>query len=77
MFLNALKMIVAPVVFFSPVSCVSQFGSISEIGKIGIKIMALYMITTVIAIFIGFGLSTVFKRGIPGAGLAFMLFIYI
>lgn len=65
MFLNALKMIVAPVVFFSLVSCVSQFGSISEIGKIGIKIMALYMLTTVIAIFIGFGIYNVFKPGTP------------
>ena len=65
MFLNALKMIVAPVVFFSIVSCVSQFGSISDIGRIGVKVMALYLLTTVIAIFIGFGIYDIFKPGDP------------
>ena len=32
MFLNALKMIVGPVVFFSIVTCLSQFDSIQDLG---------------------------------------------
>lgn len=35
MYLNALKMVVAPVVFFSIVSCIMQFSDMSELGRIG------------------------------------------
>ena len=61
MFMNALKMVVAPVVFFSIISAVGQFSSLSEVGKIGGKVIGLYLLTTVIAsafgIFIGFFLT--------------------
>ena len=35
MFMNGLKMVVAPVVFFSIISAVGQFGNLSDMGKIG------------------------------------------
>ena len=50
MFLNALKMVVGPVVFFSIVSCISQFGDLKEVGRIGGKIMSFYVLTTILAI---------------------------
>lgn len=49
MFLNALKMVVAPVVFFSILSCVSQFSNLADFGKTGGKVMGFYMFTTVVA----------------------------
>ena len=55
MFMNALKMIVAPVVFFSIVSCIGQFSDLSEMGKIGGKTIALYLFTTLIATLVGTG----------------------
>lgn len=65
MFLNALKMVVGPVVFFSIVSCVSQFGSLTELGKMGAKVFGLYLFTTVLAIGLGFGVFQVFQPGDP------------
>ncbi|MCR5346142.1 MAG: cation:dicarboxylase symporter family transporter [Fretibacterium sp.] len=53
MFLNALKMVVAPVVFFSITSCIAQFDSFSEMGKVGLKVLLFYFLTTFAAITIG------------------------
>lgn len=53
MYLNALKMVVAPVVFFSIVTSLSSFTDLSELGKIGGKTLCMYMITTIIATIVG------------------------
>ncbi len=63
MFLNALKMIIGPVVFFSIVSCLSQFNSLRDLGKIGAKVMGMYMFTTVLAVLVGIGISFVVSPG--------------
>ena len=65
MFLNSLKMVTAPVVFFSIVSCIAGLGNMSELGKIGGKVMGLYVLTTWIAIGIGIGLSFLLQPGSP------------
>lgn len=39
MFMNALKIVIGPVVFFSIVSCISQFQDLTELGRIGFKVM--------------------------------------
>lgn len=65
MFLNALKMIVGPVVFFSIVCCISQFGDLKEVGRIGGKIMGFYMVTTVLAILSATGVFYLFRPGNP------------
>jgi len=56
MFIHALMMIVAPVVFFSIVSCLTQFDNFTEMGKIGGKIFAFYMLTTFVASAVGLGI---------------------
>lgn len=56
MFLNALKMIVGPVVFFSIACCISQFGDLKEAGRIGGKVMGFYLLTTVLAILVATGI---------------------
>ena len=65
MFMNALKMIVTPVVFFSIVSCIGQFTNLSEMGKIGGKVIGLYLATTLIATFLGVGLFYLLQPGNP------------
>lgn len=67
MYLNALKMIVAPVVFFSIISCIVQFSDLSALGRIGGKTIGLYICTTVIAVLIGFGAYYIFRPGNSGA----------
>lgn len=62
-FLNLLKMIVGPVVFFSIASSVGSFSNPGEMGKIGVKIMTFYFFTTIFAIFIGFGFFKVLQPG--------------
>ena len=67
MFLNALKMVVAPVVFFSILSCVSQFSNLADFGKTGGKVMGFYMFTTVVAIAMGTAAFLILRPGQEGA----------
>lgn len=69
MFMNALKIIIAPVVFFSIASCISQFKNIAELGRIGIKIMGIYLLTSVLAIVIGITTAQLLQPGEPGFAL--------
>jgi Na+/H+-dicarboxylate symporter len=50
MFVNALKMLVVPLVFFSLIFGVCGIGNIKALGRVGSKSFALYMLTTAIAI---------------------------
>ena len=63
MYMNGLKMVVAPVVFFSIVSCIVRFTDIRELGHMGGRILGLYLITTVIATFVGIGVFNVISPG--------------
>lgn len=63
LFLNALKMVVAPVVFFSIISCIVQFSDLSSLGRIGGKIIGMYFFTTCIAIAIGIGVFYLIQPG--------------
>ncbi len=62
-YLNILRMIVAPVVFFSIVSCVGSFSNLRELGKIGGRTLLLYLFTTVIAVSVGIGVFYLFQPG--------------
>ncbi|HGG63313.1 MAG TPA: dicarboxylate/amino acid:cation symporter [Rhodobacteraceae bacterium] len=50
MFVNMLKMLVVPLVFFSLICGVTGIGDIRMLGRVGTKSFALYMLTTAIAI---------------------------
>jgi len=50
MFINALKMLVVPLVFFSLICGVCGIGNLNTLGRVGSKSFALYMLTTAIAI---------------------------
>jgi Na+/H+-dicarboxylate symporter len=50
MFVNALKMLVVPLVFFSLICGVCGIGDVRMLGRVGGKSFALYMMTTAIAI---------------------------
>ena len=63
MYMNALKMIVAPVVFFSIISCIVQFSDLSALGRIGGKIILMYLLTTIIAVWVGVETFDLIKLG--------------
>lgn len=69
MFMNALKIIIAPVVFFSIASCVSTFKNLAELGRIGAKVMGLYLITTLLAVLLSLGVFTLVSPGESGMAL--------
>ena len=69
MFMNALKIVIAPVVFFSIVSCVSGFKDLSELGRIGLKVMGMYILTTLMAVLLGVGMSKLIHPGTFGFAL--------
>ena len=70
MYINALKIIVAPVVFFSIVTCISGFSDLNELGRIGGRTTMMYMFTTLIAVAVGAGSYYLFRPGTDGAAAA-------
>lgn len=66
LFINAIKMLIVPLVFCSLVVGVTSMQDTRKMGRIGIKSVALYLGTTAVAISIGLAMATVF---VPGAGL--------
>lgn len=67
MYMNALKMLAAPVVFFSIVVCFSKQSNPLGLGRIGGKIIGLYMFTTLIATAVGLAVFFIFRPGDPSA----------
>ncbi len=66
MFVNALKMLVVPLVLFSLICGVCGIGSISTLGRVGGKSFALYMLTTAVAIATAIALAAIVG---PGKGM--------
>lgn len=52
-FINLLKLIAVPLVLFSIISGIASMGDASSLGKIGLKTLGWYLLTTVIAVSIG------------------------
>lgn len=52
-FINLLKLIAVPLVLFSIISGIAGMGDASTIGKIGLKTLGWYLLTTVIAVSVG------------------------
>ena len=53
MFLNALKMVVGPLVLFSIASSIAEFSDIRALGRIAARTLSGYCVTSVIAILVG------------------------
>ena len=70
MYLNALKMIAAPVVFFSIAGCLSRSGDPRGVGRIGGKVLCFYMLTTIIAVTVGIGIFMLLRPGDPAVLLS-------
>lgn len=66
LFIRAIKMLVAPLVFFSIVCGSSSIGDIKKLGRVGGKTLGFYLTTTAIAISISIALALLIN---PGIGL--------
>ena len=65
-FINLIKMMIVPVVLCSLVVGMTSLGDTTKLGRIGIKTILLYLVTTAIAIIIGFSVAGLAH---PGLGL--------
>src|SRR5262249_15584249 len=66
-FLRTIKMIIAPLLFWTLVVGIAGTGDLKSMGRIGFKAILYFEVATTIALFIGLALVNVFR---PGAGLA-------
>lgn len=63
-FLNAIKMIMAPLVFFSMANSLGDFTNLKELGRSGMKVFSYYTLTTIFAMLIAWGASHLFHSGV-------------
>lgn len=66
-FLALLKMLIVPLVFASIITGAASIGDPKALGRIGVKTVALYLSTTIVAIVIGLVLGNIVQ---PGVGLS-------
>ncbi|GIX06383.1 MAG: hypothetical protein KatS3mg115_0786 [Candidatus Poribacteria bacterium] len=66
LFLNALKMIVVPLVLFSMIVGITSLGDVRRLGPIGGRTILYYMLTTGLSVLLGLILVNLIR---PGAGL--------
>lgn len=65
MFINSIMLLVGPLVFCSMASCVAGFRDLTALGRIGGKVMGMYLITTCGALFISYTAFSIFQPGNP------------
>jgi len=68
LFINAIKMLIVPLIFVSLVCGMTSMHDMTKMGRIGLKTIVLYLATTAVAITIGLVLGTVMQPGV-GIGL--------
>ncbi len=71
MFMRALKMVIIPLILTSIISGIVNIGSLEKLGRIGLKTISYYIVTSVFAIVTGLFMVNLFKPG-EGADLGFV-----
>lgn len=67
LFLNLIRMLIVPLVFFTLVSGVIAMGDPKRLGSLGLRALGMYFGTTAIAVTLGLITATIFR---PGASLS-------
>ena len=65
-FLNLINMLVVPIVLFSIILGTAGLGDPKMLGRIGLKTIGYFLVTTCIAIIIGIGLAYIIQPGLAG-----------
>ncbi len=66
LFIQSIKMLVVPLIFFSLVSGVAAIGDLKKLGNVGGRALLLFIVTGVISVSLGMTMGLIFE---PGAGL--------
>jgi proton glutamate symport protein len=64
LFLNALKMLIVPLVVSSIVTGVAGIGSVQGFGRLSAKTLSYYLATTLMAVLLGLLLTNIFRPGV-------------
>lgn len=67
MFLRAITMLVVPIVFISLVHGSATIGDPKKLGRVGLRVMAIYLVTTAVAVSMALFIAEVIIR--PGTGI--------
>lgn len=67
-FINMIKMVIAPVIFFTVVAGIAGAGDLKKVGRVGLKAFIYFEIVTTLALIIGLVTANLVK---PGAGVSF------
>ena len=65
-FIDFIKMLIVPLIFFSVVSGIASIGTIGRLGSVGWRAILLFVITGQVAVWLGLALGTWFQ---PGVGI--------
>jgi len=67
LFINLIKMLIVPLIFVTLITGIVSMNDLVKMGRIGLKTLLLYLLTTAIAITIGLGIAIIFE---PGMGVS-------
>lgn len=62
-FINLLKLIAVPLVLFSVISGIASLKDITKLGRMGVKTLGIYLITTMFSVSLGLALVNMIKPG--------------
>ena len=63
-FIDFIKMLIVPLIFFSVVSGVASIGNLSRLGSVGWRAILLFVVTGQVAVVLGLTLGTIFQPGV-------------
>jgi len=64
LFINLLKMLIVPLVMASIITGVASLGSGRDLGRLGLRTLSFYVVTTLIAVLLALAISNIVKPGI-------------
>lgn len=67
-FINMIRMVVAPVIFFTIVAGIAGAGDMKKVGRVGLKAIIYFELVTTLALFIGLVTANLVK---PGSGVQY------
>jgi aerobic C4-dicarboxylate transport protein len=67
-FINMIRMVIAPVIFFTIVSGIAGAGDMKKVGRVGLKSLIYFEVVTTLALIIGLVTANLVR---PGAGINF------
>jgi len=63
-FISLIKMLIAPIIFFTVVGGIASVGDLSKVGRVGLKALIYFEIVTTMAMLLALGAAHLLKPGV-------------